>query len=166
MSSVCDLNPNTSPGATVTEALFTNNSVVNNNTIVVNAAARRLGSSLKTFDGNTVTFNSSISTMFEFYNITFTSDVTINNNIINCQQATTTNDTLFMLNGTTLNGYVFSLSNNKVTCSPSSTTKSFYYMAISDSTPQKIVLTDNSLSKYTGSYIQGGMSAIYNIVTN
>ena len=158
-------NNNITCNAIVTDALFANDSVVSNNTIIANAATKRLGSSLISFQDNTVTFNSTISTMFEFYNKTFTSDVTINNNNITCQQATTTNDTLFMLNGTTLNGYVFTLSNNTVTCLPSSTTKSFYYMAISDSTTQKIVLTNNSLSKYTNSYIEGGTSSLYHIIT-
>ena len=150
----------------VTEALFANNTVVTNNTIIVNEAAKRLGSSLTTFQGNTVTFKSSISTMFEFYSKTFTSDVSITNNNITCQLASTTNDTLFMLNGTKLSGYTFSFSNNNVTCSASSTTKSFYYMAIADSTPQKIILSNNSTSLYTNTYIEGGISSLYNIVNS
>jgi sRNA-binding regulator protein Hfq len=148
----------------VTEALFANNAVVNNNTIIVNEAAKRLGSSLTTFQGNTVTFNSTISTMFEFYSKTFTSDVSINNNNITCKSSATTNDTLFMLNGTRLNGYIFSFSDNNVTCSATGTTKSFYYMAIADSATQKVILSNNSTSLYTNTYVEGGISSIYNII--
>ena len=149
----------------VKEALFYNNSIVTGNTIVATEAVKRLGSALNTFQGNTVTFYNTISTMFEFYNKTLGEDVNIKDNILTCQQATTTNDTLFMLNGTRLNGFVFTLSNNTVYTAPSSTVKSFYYMAISDTTTQTIVLTNNTLSKYTNSYIEGGWSSIYNIIT-
>jgi hypothetical protein len=71
-----------------------------------------------------------------------------------------------MLNGTTLNGYVFSFSNNEVSCLPTSSTKSFYYMAISDQTTQKIVLANNTISNYTNTYIEGGKSFLYNIITD
>ena len=150
--------------ANVTDALFSNNTVVKSNTIIVNAAAARLGNSLVTFEGNAVTFNSTISTMFEFYNKTLNSDVKINNNTIICKKTTLTNSTIIMLNGTTINGYVFSFANNKVNSSKSSTTKALYYMAISDKTKQKIVLTNNAVSNYTNTYIEGGISNIYNIV--
>ncbi|MDF2545099.1 MAG: hypothetical protein K0S47_4817, partial [Herbinix sp.] len=123
------------------------------------------GSSLKTFNDNNVTFNGTISTMFEFYNKTFTTDVTIDNNTI-MNQSINSNETLFMLNGTTLNGYVFSFSNNEVSCLPTSSTKSFYYMAISDQTTQKIVLANNTISNYTNTYIEGGKSFLYNIITD
>jgi sRNA-binding regulator protein Hfq len=148
----------------VTDALFSNNSVVKGNTIIVNSEASRLGNSLITFEGNNVTFNSTISTMFEFYNKTLTSDVNINNNTIVCRKDSPSNSTIFMLNGTTINGNVFSFSNNKVTTPNSSTAKSFYYMAITDTTTQKIVLTNNLLSNYSNTYVEGGITPIYNII--
>ena len=150
----------------VKEALFYDNSVVTNNTIIANEAVKRLGSSLTTFQGNNVTFNNAISTMFEFYNKSFGDNVNITDNIINCQKPSVANDTLFMLNGTRLNGYVFTLSNNSVITAPDSPAKSFYYMAIADTTTQQIVLTGNSLSNYTNTYIQGGWSSVYNIITD
>jgi sRNA-binding regulator protein Hfq len=150
----------------VTEALFINNSIVNNNTITVNADAKRLGSSIISFQENVVTFNNSISTMFEFYNKTLFTDVTIMNNTINCQTNSISNETLFMLNGTTMDGYVFTFSNNNVSCPSSDSMKSFYYLAISDQTTQKIVLTNNSIPMFTNSYIEGGKTSLYNIVVS
>ncbi|MDF2945090.1 MAG: Pectate lyase superfamily protein [Herbinix sp.] len=148
----------------VTEALFNNNSVVNNNTITVNAETKRLGSSIISFQKNKVTFNGSISTMFEFYNKTLTTDVMIDNNTINCQSTSTLNETLFMLNGTTMVGHVFTFTNNTVSYPTSSTKKSFYYMAISDQTTQKIVLTNNSIPMFANTYIEGGKTSIYDII--
>ena len=104
--------------------------------------------------------------MFESYNKSFEENVYIKDNIINCQKASETNDTLFMLNGTRLNGYVFTLSNNTVTTAPNSSTKCFYYMAITDTQAQQIVLAGNSLSNYTNTYIEGGWSEVYNIITD
>ncbi len=150
----------------VSEALFINNSVVNNNTITVNADTKRLGSSIISFRENMVTFNGSISTMFEFYNKTFFTDVTIVDNIISCRSTSTVNETFFMLNGTTMDGYVFTCSNNTVTCPSSSSTKSLYYMSIYDDTAQKIVLTNNKLPMFTNTYIEGGNTSIYNIIVS
>lgn len=158
---------NITSNTNVSEALFYNNSVVNNNTITVNGNTKRLGSGITSFKDNNVTLNGNISTMFEFYNKTFYSDITIADNIINCNTNSTNNETLFMLNGTTMNGYVFTLSNNTVTCPTTcTTTKSLYYMSISDKTKQDIVLTNNTALMYVHTYIEGGMSSIYNIITN
>lgn len=150
----------------VSESLFINNSVVSNNTITVNADAKRLGSSIISFQENKVTFNGTISTMFEFYNKTFFTDVTIVDNIINCQSTSTVNETFFMLNGTTMDGYVFTCSNNTVSCPSSSSTKSLYYMSIYDNSTQKIVLTNNTLPMFTNTYIEGGNTSIYNIIVS
>ena len=150
----------------VNEALFINNTVVNNNTITVNEDTKRLGSSIISFQANVVTFNGSASTMFEFYNKTLFTDVTIMNNTINCQSNNTSNETLFMLNGTTMDGHVFTFSNNNVSCPSSDSLKSFYYMAISDQTTQKIVLINNSIPMYTNSYIEGGQTSLYNIIVS
>jgi|LSQX01.2.fsa_nt_gb hypothetical protein len=156
---------NITSNTNVSEALFYNNGVVSNNTIIVNGNTKRLGSSIISFKDNMVTFNGTISTMFEFYNKTFYSDITIVDNIINCNTDSNNNETLFMLNGTTMNGYVFTLSNNTVSCPMSTTDKSFYYMSISDKTRQTIVLTNNTIPMFIHTYIEGGMSSIYNIVS-
>jgi hypothetical protein len=148
----------------VNDALFANNSIVHNNTITVNAETKRLGSSIISFQENVVTFNGSISTMFEFYNKTLTNDVTITDNTIYCQSTSTMNETLFMLNGTTMYGHVFTFSNNNVSSPLSGSMKSFYYMAISDQTTQKIVLTNNSIPMFTNTYIEGGKTPLYDII--
>jgi hypothetical protein len=157
---------NITSNSNVSEALFINNSVVSNNTITVNADTKRLGSSIISFQENKVTFNGTISTMFEFYNKTFFTDITIVDNIINCRSTSTVNETFFMLNGTTMDGYVFTCSNNTVSCPSSSSTKSLYYMSIYDNTTQKIVLTNNTLPMFTNTYIEGGNTSIYNIIVS
>jgi hypothetical protein len=148
--------------ATVTNALFDSNASATKNNITVNGAAKRISTSIKELTDNSIILNNSITTMFEFYNKTFTYDTSITGNTITCNKKTDTNDALLMLNGTKLNGYLLTVRDNTITVA-GDTAKTLYYINLIDTTSQVIEIANNSISDYTKTYISSKCSSICDI---